>query len=186
MLLEKYKADGLMWLTNVLGPVSGEKEAFRGDLVLEFGDMHEASQTRNPPKKIFEQVVLLADGGKITFLAGFLEDIAHLQDVASSFGGNFADGLVPMIFVLNIDKETQVDIDGATYACIPLAEGLVWNELMDALYIEKSDLKGQSPEEKVETVADARGEYAAKADVIDMAAAAALANGAVREYAGAI
>lgn len=190
MLLETYKNDNLMWLTNVNGPISmsgsDEKEAFRGDLVIEFGDMHEASQTRNPPKQIFEQVVLLADGGKIIFLAGFLEDLNSLAPLTERFKGDFAEDLMPILYVLNIDDAMQVAVDGVTFACLPLAEGLVWNELMDLLYIEKSDLKGQSAEEKVETVADAKGEFKPKGEDLDFATAVTKTNKAVREYAGAI
>lgn len=186
MLLETYKADGLMWLTNVNGTIGDDKEAFRGDLVLEFGDMHESSQTRNPPKKVVEQAVVYAKGGKIAFFVGYLGDIQALSDLHDRFKSDMADGVEPIVFVFNIDKPVQVAADGVTYACVPLTEGMVWNELMDLLYIEKSDLKGQSAEQKVETVAGARGEYASKGDVVDLNAVMALANGAVRQYAGAI
>lgn len=185
MLLEKYKTSNLVWLTNVDGAV-GSKEVFRGDLVVEFGDMHEASQTRNPPKKVFEQVVMVAENDKITFLAGYIEDIGAIADLAERYAPDFDAGLVPILFVLNIDAPLQVSAGGASFGCLPLAEGLVWNELMDLLYVEKSDLKGLSAAEKVETVANEQGEFKPKGEELDAQAAASKANGAQREYAGAI
>lgn len=186
MLLESYKANGLIWLSNVSGLAGDQIEAFRGDLVIEFGDMHEASQTRNPPKKMIEQVVLLADGGKITFFAGFIEDLHTLQPFAARYAGDFADGATAIIYCVNIEEPMKVTLDGVTFTCIPMSEGLVWNELMDRLYIEKSDLKGQSPEQKIITVAAARGELSFKGETLDFVAASAKTNAAVREFSGAI
>ena len=48
---------------------------------------------------------------------------------------------------------------------IRYGEGLVWNELMELFYVEKSDLKGQSGEDKVATVHQASKDYAPKAPV---------------------
>ena len=169
MLLETYKANELMWLINVNAPLGSDKEAFRGDLVIELGDMHEASQTRNPPKKVFEQVALLAEGGKITFLSGYISDLAHIADLTARYGSDFADGMTGILFCLNIKDPLQVEHEGVTWAVFPMDEGLVWNELMDLLYVEKSDLKGQEPEEKIETVAAAKGELSPKGDVMPLA-----------------
>jgi hypothetical protein len=186
MLLKTYKDNELFSLTNVLGESDTGKEVFRGDLVIELGDMHESSQTRNPPKKVFEQAVLLAEGGKITFFAGYLVDIALLEDLAARFGGDFADDISVIVYCFNIDAPMQVEAGGTTYTVLPMTSGLVWNELLDLLYLEKSDLKGQSPEEKVETMAGAKGELKPKGDVLDIVAAAAKSNGAVREFDGPV
>lgn len=186
MVLQTYEQDGLMWLTNVNGPAGADKEAFRGDLVIEFGDMHESSQTRNPPKKVFEQVVLEAEGGKIGFLAGYLSDLGHLDDLVERFKSDFAEGATVVVFCFNIDDPMQVTVDGVSVACFPMTEGLVWNELLDMFYIEKSDLKGLSPEEKVVAVAEAKGELSPKGDVLDFVAAAAKTNGQVRAYDGPV
>ena len=186
MLLQTYEQDGLMWLTNVNGPAGGDKEAFRGDLVIEFGDMHESSQTRNPPKKVLEQVVLEAEGGKVTFLAGYLGDLEYLDDLVERYKTDFADGVTVVAFCFNIDDPMQVTVDGVSGACFPMTEGLVWNELLDMFYIEKSDLKGLSAEEKVVAVAEAKGELSPKGDAFDFAVAATKTNGQVRAYDGPV
>ena len=186
MLLNTYKENELFSLTNVLGEPSAGKEAFRGDLVIELGDMHESSQTRNPPKKVLEQAVLFIDGGKISFLGGYLVDIALLGDLVEKFSSDFADDMTAVIYVFNIDAPMQVEASGVTFSIVPMTQGLVWNELLDLVYLDKSDLKGQSPEEKVETVAGERGEVKAKGDILDIVAAAAKSNGAVRELDGPV
>lgn len=39
---------------------------------------------------------------------------------------------------------------------------MIWNELLDELYLEKSDLKGQSAEDKVLTLYDAARSFDTK------------------------
>ncbi len=49
---------------------------------------------------------------------------------------------------------------------LPYKEGMVWNETLEMLYIEKSDLKGQSAEDKVVTAYEAAKGFKIKADLI--------------------
>ena len=46
----------------------------------------------------------------------------------------------------------QITYEDITFKLLPYKEGMVWNETLEALYIEKSDLKGQSAEDKVITM----------------------------------
>ncbi|MGB0684067.1 MAG: hypothetical protein ACPGOV_15280, partial [Magnetovibrionaceae bacterium] len=85
MLLDTYKENELIWQNNVLGEASPGVVAFRGDLAIELGDMHESSQTRNPPKQVLEQVALLTEGDKITFLSGYIADIASLESLIERY-----------------------------------------------------------------------------------------------------
>ncbi|MGB0684068.1 MAG: hypothetical protein ACPGOV_15285, partial [Magnetovibrionaceae bacterium] len=96
------------------------------------------------------------------------------------------DDITVVLYCFNIDKDMQVEADGVTYVIFKMDSGLVWNELLDLFYLEKSDLKGQSAEQKVATVAGAKGELKAKGEVVDLAGALAKANGEVREFVGAI
>lgn len=48
-----------------------------------------------------------------------------------------------------------------------MQEGLLWNELLDMASLEKGDFKGQSPVEKIATVAKALKGYTPKADTVD-------------------
>ena len=45
-----------------------------------------------------------------------------------------------------------IPISGFNFRVVPLEDGMIWNETLELLCIEKSDLKGQSAEEKVETL----------------------------------
>ena len=54
-----------------------------------------------------------------------------------------------MVYVENIGKALKVGLEGVIYELLPFKEGLVWNELLEELYIEKSELKNQSAEDKV-------------------------------------
>ena len=65
----------------------------------------------------------------------------------------------------------QVELEGITYLLLPFKEGLVWNELLEELYIEKSELKGQSGEEKVAIAYAAASTYQSKAPLVSFAEA---------------
>lgn len=186
MLLDTYQENELLTLINNLGPAGPNRFAFRGDLVIELGDMHESSQTRNPPKKALEQAVMLVEGDKIAFLGGYLADIANLEPLVEKFQSDFAGDICLVVFCFNIDAPLQVDCAGVTIAVFPMESGLVWNELMDLFYVEKSDIKGQSPEEKVGTLADAKGELKLKGDLLALTVAAARSNGQTRQFVGPI
>jgi hypothetical protein len=76
-----------------------------------------------------------------------------------------------LIFVENISKGMQVALEGVTYKLLPFKEGLVWNELLEELYIEKSELKNQSAEDKVAIAYAAAKSYNPKTPLISLAEA---------------
>jgi hypothetical protein len=55
-----------------------------------------------------------------------------------------------------------IELNGILYQCEPYKDGMIWNETLDLLYLEKADLKGQSAEDKVLTLYDAAKQYKAK------------------------
>ncbi len=65
----------------------------------------------------------------------------------------------------------QVELEGVTYKLIPFKQGLVWNELLEELYIEKSELKNQSPEDKVAIAYAAAKSYKPKTPLMSYAMA---------------
>jgi hypothetical protein len=69
---------------------------------------------------------------------------------------------------------------------IRYGEGLVWNELMELFYVEKSDLKGQSAEDKVATVYEASKGQQPKAPIKTLDEVIATKTDAVREAWGAV
>lgn len=158
MLLTRYEQDQLLFNANLKGKTSqADGEAYRGDLVLEEGEIADAQGRRKPPHSVVKQAVLLAAAGKLVFVSGFMEKIGSLPLFVDKYGKDFADGMPAILFVENIAKPMQVDYRGVGYALIPLLEGenTVWNELLDLLALEKGDFKGQSAEDKVITVCDA-------------------------------
>ena len=71
-----------------------------------------------------------------------------------------------MFFVENIDSNMQVVLDGITFKFVPYKEGMIWNETLELVYLEKADLKGQSAEDKVLTVYEAAKDFSTKTDTI--------------------
>ena len=60
----------------------------------------------------------------------------------------------------------QVELAGVTFQLLPYKEGLVWNEILEELYIEKYELKNQSAEDKVAIAYNAAKSYKSKAVVV--------------------
>jgi hypothetical protein len=73
--------------------------------------------------------------------------------------------------VENISKGLQVELEGVTYKLLPFKQGLVWNELLEELYIEKSELKNQSPEDKVAIAFAAAKTYKPKTPLVSFSEA---------------
>ena len=57
---------------------------------------------------------------------------------------------------------------------------------MDVLYIEKSDLKGQSAEDKMLTIYNAMNDYKSKSSIVDFAEAKTMVTEAKRVSWGAV
>ncbi|MFZ2726880.1 MAG: hypothetical protein WAX77_11560 [Methylococcaceae bacterium] len=151
MLLETYQEKGLLTVTLVNGQTSKAGiYAYRGDLVLKEGALREGSTTdRKPPEALLIHSALLIENDKIQFINGFLPELDLLPLFVAKYKDDIAADSVALIYVENIGKEMLVELEGTTYQLIPFKTGLVWNELLELLYIEKSDLKGKSAEDKV-------------------------------------
>jgi hypothetical protein len=151
MLLESYQQKGLLTVTLVNGQTSKAGiYAYRGDLVLKEGLLREGSTTdRKPPEALFIHSALLIENDKIKFVNGLLTDLALLPVFVAKYKDDIAADCVALIYVENIGKALIVELEGVSYQLIPYKAGLVWNELLELLYIEKSDLKGKSAEDKV-------------------------------------
>ncbi len=168
MLLENYKEQGLLSITSVLGATSDkDKFAFRGDLVLKEGELKEGSERdRKPPEVVIHQSVVLAGSDKFLFVSGLLYDLNQL----SLFVKKYSEALTPdtllLLYVENIDQMLKVEYADCTFQLLPYGDGMIWNELLELLYIEKSDLKGQSAEDKVKTMFDSAAGFDTKTAVI--------------------
>lgn len=174
MILQRYEQQGLLFNSNFTESAGAPGLfAYRGDLVLVEGEIGDASGRRKPPTATVRQSVLLADGDTLKLAAGLLDDIARLPVFIERYAGDFAPDVKVIFFVSNIGKPIQLSLDGVRYALLPLEDGMVWNELLDELHLEKSDLKGQSAGEKVATVSAAFKDYAAKGSELTLEAALA-------------
>lgn len=168
MLFENYSQQGLLLITSVLG-ATGMKDvgAFRGDLVLKEGALREGSTTdRKPPELLLKQVAALADSEKMLFISGLFGELEDVKDFLHKYASVLTPETTTLFFVENIASSMQVNLDGVLFKFLPYKEGLIWNDTMEILYIEKADLKGQSAEDKVLTVYEAAKGYKIKVEPI--------------------
>ncbi len=151
MLLETYQAKGLLTVTLVNGATSTPGVyAYRGDLVLKEGALREGSTVdRKPPEAFLVHSALIVENDKIKFLNGLLLTLDLLPVLVEKYKADIAPDCSTLIYVENIGKSMQVELEGVTYKLLPFKQGLVWNELLEELYIEKSELKNKSAEDKV-------------------------------------
>jgi hypothetical protein len=168
MLLENYQEKGLLTVTLVNGETDTPGVyAYRGDLVLKEGTLREGSSTdRKPPEALFIHSALIIENDKIKFINGLLLTLDLLPVFVEKYKDDIADDCVAIVYVENISKGLQVVLEGVTYKLLPYKEGLVWNEILEELYIEKSELKGQSAEEKVAIAYAAAKSYTSKTPLI--------------------
>ena len=150
MLVQKYKDEGYLFNVNLTGTL-GDAEIYRGDLVLEFGEVTERGD-RKPPVIVAKQAAVFSKEDKILMLIAGLDRLEDLELVAEHYQKDCVDDAQTLFFVHNIKDEMVTTCGGLTAKLIPLDDGMIWNEALEVLCIEKSDLKGQSAEEKVETV----------------------------------
>lgn len=168
MLLETLDKQGLTFITSVLGATSEKNVwAYRGDLVLIQGALREGTTTdRKPPELLLHQTAILANSESFIFLNGLFSELQHAAIFVEKYKSALTPETVTLFFVENITTAMQVILEGVTFKFVPYKSGMVWNETLELLYIEKSDLKGQSAEDKVVTAYEAAKSYKIKADTI--------------------
>lgn len=189
MLLETYQAKGLLTVTLVNGQTSDAGVyAYRGDLVLKEGAFREGSTTdRKPPEAFLIHSAIIVADDKMKFLSGLLLTLDLLPMLVEKYGADIAPDCSTLIYVENLGKPLQVELNGVTYKLEPFKEGLVWNELLEALYIEKHELKNQSAEDKVAIAYNAAKTYNPKSPLVSFSDAESNTFVVVKEAAvGAI
>ncbi len=155
MLLNRYDENALLTNVNIKEKTTTPNlDAYRGDLVLEEGEIADSLGRRKPPLSVIKQVALLAGTDKITFISGFLEKLESLPLFYEKYAADIADDLAAVFYVENISKPIQTKFHGIHHVLMPMIEGdgTVWNELNEELALEKTDFKGQSAGDKVITV----------------------------------
>ena len=186
MLLDTYKADERFWITTFFGTTSEGLQAFRGDFVVKAGELNPTAGKRNPPEALLKQAVVLADAAAIKLIAGNFASVEELPELIAGFAKDMDADCMPVLFIDNLAGDAVVEQAGRRWLLIQHREGIVWNELMELFYVEKSDLKGQSAEDKVATVYQASQGYAPKAPVKTLDEVIATKTDVVREAWGAV
>ena len=170
MLLADYQAKGLLTVTLVNGETSTKGVyAYRGDLVLKEGEKCESSSNpndRKPPEALLVHSAFIVENDKIVFLNGLLPKLELLPMFVEKYGADLAEGCIALLYIENIAKAMQVELAGVVYKLLPFKDGLVWNEFLEELYIEKHELKNQSAEDKVSVAYAAAKSYKAKGELV--------------------
>lgn len=186
MPLENYKAAGLLFNSNFLERSSrDELKGYRGELVLVEGEVADAKGHVKPPEEVMRGVALLGDE-TLKLVVGAIDDIAALPTFLDKYKADFSPEMKAVIYVVNIEKPVQTEIDGISFVLIPMVQGVPWNEVIDELALEKSDFKGQSAADKIVTLFDEMQSYKPKYPTLSLDEVLASATETVREGWGAV
>lgn len=184
MLLDKYEP--LFFNANFKEAAGGSVFAYRGELIVKEGEIADDQGRRKPPVEVMKQAIVLADGDRLMFLSGSLDELQYYPAFLEKFGADIGAETLVILFVVNIDKPFIADINGAKAVFIPLVQGMTWNELGDLAALEKGDFKGQGAAEKVVTMYNAlkgnRYKYAESTVAVELTRT----NSAKRETHGAV
>lgn len=129
---------------------------FRGDIALKF--QAKLADEARPPEVAMEQVIAVAQAGEphIAVLAGFLLSFESLRLVGEVLGELLSPQGKYFLFVDNIDisKKYTIDYAGTTFHILPIDEATVYNETLELLYLEKTELKRLDTAGKTDAIAD--------------------------------
>lgn len=187
MIFDRYEQQGLLFNMNFKETCSTpEKAAYRGELVLVEGEIGDTAGRRKPPVAVLKGAVLLAEHDRLILAAGMLDSVNDLPLFFDKYGNDLAPGAKLLFFVVNVAHPLLLAFGGQGSVMIPLQDGMVWNELIEELKLEKGDFKGQSPADKVLTVAQAFADYAPRYPAVAWADVLATRTAAVREARGPV
>lgn len=185
MLLDQYQEKVWLFNANMRGTTDGY-EVYRGDLVLKEGEIADDKGRRKPPLVGLKESVLVAKDDKLCFVSGFVDELSQLELLPDLYAGDLADDVISLFFVANLGKPLKSTLAGKATFLIPMQRGIVWNELIEELRLEKSDFKGQSGEEKIVTLFNAFKDYRPKYPEVSWEEAAANTVAEKREVWGAV
>ena len=142
--------------------------AFRGDFALKFAPSF--ADEKRPPEISAEQVHAVGEAGDngFPYIAAYLHSFEYLQMMVDVLG----DALKPdgkyFMFCNNLDLSSkyQVAHGGAVFYVFPIDEATVYNETLELLNIERTDLKKLNSAAKLDAIYDAVKDYAASFDKI--------------------
>lgn len=123
--------------------------AYRGELVLQEGEIADAQGRRKPPQQVMKQAVLMTVGDELKLLIGSLDELQFMPALLDKYGADITAGSQVVLYTVNIDQPFVSTINGAQFVFIPMVQGMVWTELCETLGLEKSDFKGMGAADKV-------------------------------------
>jgi hypothetical protein len=100
-----------------------------------------------------------------------LYELSTLELFVAKYKGDLTADTLILLYIENISEKMVVEYEGFTFKLIPYTSGMVWNEMLEELYVEKSDLKGQSAEDKVVVAYEAAKDFSIKVDALSYEAA---------------
>lgn len=172
MLLSDYAQANLLCNVSFNSKTSRPGEfAYRGDLVLEEGEIADDQGRRLPPVTVIRQAIMLATDSKITMLVGGVADIALLPLAAERYAKDFDASIQLIFFVENIGKPLLTKLEQFNVVLLPISETAVWSEVIEELRLEKDDFKGQSAEDKLISLKGAVLDYHPKYESVDFTTA---------------
>ena len=188
MLFDSYDEKQFLINTNFKAQADADNTyGYRGELVLIEGEVDDNGR-KKAPHAVVRNAVLLSVDDKLQFVCGCLDHLEQLSLFVEKYKGDFAADMGALLFVVDITKPMQIELEGVNFVLVPMVEGIAWIELMDLLGLEKSDLKGQSSAQKIVTAwKDYSSSYKAKSESLTFDAAKGFVNPDLkREGYGAI
>lgn len=157
-------AEGRLFNSVLKGPTKKPgRFGYRGDLALKF--QAKMADEARPPEIAAEQIIAAANVGEahIAFLAGFLLSFEYLHLVAEALGDLLSPAGKYIFYVDNIDisKKYVCEYGGATFYILPIDEATVYNEVLELLYLEKTELKKLDTAGKTDAIADKAASFSA-------------------------
>ncbi len=147
MLLDRYES--LYFNSNFKESASSGLSAYRGEFIIKEGDVADAQGRRGPPKELLKQAILLGGADELKFVSGSLDKLQHLPLLQEACANYIKAGTLVVLYVVNIDDNMTIELNGTNVYCIPLVQGMVWTELSELAGLEKGDFKGLSAADKV-------------------------------------
>jgi len=188
MLFDSYDEKQLLINTNFKAKADADHIfGYRGELVLIEGEVADSQGRKKAPHAVVRNAVLLSVDEKLQFICGCLDHLEQLSLLVEKYKADFAGDMGALLFVVDITKPMQIELEGVNFVLIPMVEGIAWIELCDLLGLDKSDFKGQSSAQKIVTAYNDFKGYKAKGEVLSLDAAKAFVNPDLkREGYGAI
>lgn len=123
--------------------------AFRGELILQEGEVADTQGRRKPPAELLKEAVVLTHNEQLCLISGMLERLESGPIMLERYAADIQAHTTAIFYVVNINAPFILEHNTAKLIFIPLVQGMIWNELMDITTLDKSDIKKLSAADKV-------------------------------------